>query len=108
MAKESRTLREPGSDPAKRDARVEAQKEKIQGRFLTKGGNGVATAVTATATDVTVALNLPEPNTNYGVLVTPNWDTTVFVTDKTIDDFVVNFGTAAPADATIDWIVFRA
>lgn len=77
-------------------------------RFLTNGGNARGVAVTATATTVAVTFATPEPDTSYGVVATANWGTTVFVTNKATTGFTINFGTAAPANATVDYIVFRS
>ncbi len=44
---------------------------------------------------------------DYSVLCTPNYNTTCFVTDKTSTGFTLNFGTAAPTGAKVDWIVVR-
>jgi len=92
----------------KRDMKAEAQTRVLYSRFLTKGGNGVATAVTAAAVNVTITLPLVEVDALYGVVAVPNWSTTVYVTNKTTTSFKINFGTAAPASSTVDWIVFRA
>jgi hypothetical protein len=48
-----------------------------------------------------------EPDIAYGVTVTPSWLTTVAVTAKRRDGFDLSFGTAAPANATIDWLLVR-
>jgi hypothetical protein len=48
-----------------------------------------------------------EPDHNYAVVATPSWPTTIWVTDKTTTGFVLNFGTAAPAGATVQWLLFR-
>lgn len=89
------------------DARYLAKIRTLVQRFLTKGGNGTETPVTATATDVDVTLPLVEADAGYAVVATPNWDTTCFVTDKTTTGFTINFGTAAPASAVVDWSVIR-
>jgi hypothetical protein len=68
---------------------------------------GVNAPVTAGATSILITLPVTEPNNNYGVNVTPNWNTTVWVTGKTTTGFTVNFGTAAPSGAMIDWHLFR-
>jgi hypothetical protein len=47
-----------------------------------------------------------EPDTNYSVFVSASWNTTWKVTAKRTDGFDLEFGTAAPVGATIDyWIV---
>lgn len=48
-----------------------------------------------------------EPDTSYGVIVTPSWLTTVRVTSKTTAGFTIDFGTAAPSGATVDWFLVR-
>lgn len=48
-----------------------------------------------------------ETDANYGVIVTPSWGTTAWVTNKATSGFTINFGTAAPANATVDWILMR-
>ena len=88
--------------------REDAEFRVMRKRALTRAGNGIATAVTATATTVTITLPKTEDDANYGVVAVPNWGTTVFVTGKTTSQFVINFGTAAPASATVDWLTFRS
>lgn len=95
------------SDLPQRDLRQEAQAAELRNRYLTHGGVGTA-SVTLAATSVTVTLVLEEVDALYGVLVTPNWKTTFGVTAKTTTAFTVDFGTAAPASASIDWITFRS
>ena len=68
----------------------------------------MATSVTQTATSVSVAFSRAEPDADYGVHATPNWGTTVWVTDKTATGCTVRFGTAAPANATVDISIFRS
>ncbi len=48
-----------------------------------------------------------EPDARYAVLVTPNWNTTCFVSNKATTGFTINFGTPAPAGAMIDWFMVR-
>jgi hypothetical protein len=78
-------------------------------RFLTPGGVGVAVAVTAAAVAKAIAFadGKKEADANYGVLATPSWGTTVWVTAKAKTGFTLNFGTAAPANATVDYAVLR-
>lgn len=81
---------------------------RLQQRFLTNFGNRPAVAVTAAAGTVAVAFPRAEADALYGVSVTPNWGTTAWVTAKTTTGFTVNFGTVAPANATVDIITFRS
>ena len=57
-------------------------------------------------TSATITVN--NNDTNYMVLATPSWETTVWITNKTNTNFKGNFGTAAPAGAKIDYIVIYA
>jgi hypothetical protein len=48
-----------------------------------------------------------EPDDNYAVVATPNWNTTIWISDKETTGFTVNFGTAAPPGAVLQWLLFR-
>jgi len=48
-----------------------------------------------------------EIDANYAVVGTPSWNTTCWVTNKATTGFTINFGTAAPAGATVQWLLFR-
>lgn len=89
------------------DARTAARKRRLEQRWLTLGGNRVAVAVGNTDTDVVVTLAPQEFDANYGVLATPSWDTTVWVSGKQVDEFTLNFGTAASGAQSVDVVVFR-
>lgn len=80
----------------------------IQVRHLTSLGNLVDQPVTVGAVTLALTFTRSEGKPSYGVVVTPNWLTTVRVTTKTINSFTVDFGTAAPANATIDLCTFRS
>ena len=68
-------------------------------------GNNVAVAAAATSLAVTLPQTLP--STNYAVYVTPQWNTTVWITGKTSTGFTINFGTAAPTGGSyVDWVIF--
>jgi len=69
---------------------------------------GILTSVPEGATSIIVSLPLTEPDTSYGVLVTPWWLTTYRISSKTTTSFTVEFGTAAPTGGSyIDWFLFR-
>ena len=70
-------------------------------------GRGINVAVTQGATSIAITFGTPLSDANYGVAVTPNWNTSVWVTGKTATGFTINFGTAAPAGATVDWMIRR-
>lgn len=48
-----------------------------------------------------------EWDTNYNIIITPSWITTVAVTAKRQSGFDVAFGTPAPFGATFDWVLIR-
>ena len=68
-------------------------------------GNNVAVAAGATSLAVTLSVTLP--STNYAVYVTPQWNTSYWITGKTTTGFTINFGTAAPTGGSaLDWVIF--
>lgn len=81
---------------------------RLQVRHLTSLGNLVDQAVAPGAVTLAVTFTRSEGKPSYGVAVCPNWLTTVRVTTKTINSFIVDFGTAAPANATVDILTFRS
>lgn len=89
------------------DIRYERQQNIIRRRVLTLGGNQIAVPVTSTHTTVAVTFGQPEVDTAYGVAACPNWGTTVWVTSKATTGFTLNFGTAAPASASVDFTTYR-
>ncbi len=56
-----------------------------------------------------VCPNQYEIDADYGVMITPSWDTTAHIApaDKTTTQFTITFGTAAPAGGTVDWLLYR-
>jgi hypothetical protein len=67
---------------------------------------GGSATVGANLQTVTVTLPATAPSANYFTSIAPNWNTTFWVTGKSIVQFVVYFNTPAPADGTgsIDWM----
>lgn len=51
--------------------------------------------------------SMQEPDAHYAVIVTPAWNTTVWVTDKATTGFTVHFGTAPSSDSSFDWFIVR-
>lgn len=89
--------------------RAEQEQRVIRYRVLTRAGNGVAAAVTAGATTLAVTLPKTESGSDYGVVATPGWATTVWVTGKSTTSFTLNFGSAAPGGgSTVDYFTFRS
>jgi hypothetical protein len=91
------------------DLRLDRQLRVLLRRFLTQGGVGVSVPVTAAAVTIAIAFadGKNEPDTIYSVLVTPSWLTTFRVTAKAKTGFTIDFGTAAPANASVDYAVVR-
>jgi hypothetical protein len=68
---------------------------------------GLNISVPNAAGSVVVTLTIAEPDTNYAVVIETNWGTTHFITAKLKTGFTANFGTAAPASATMSWMIIR-
>lgn len=66
---------------------------------------GVQVSVTQGTTTKTVLFSANMIDVYFDVFIMPNWNTTVWITGRTIYGFDISFGTAAPANATIDWWV---
>jgi hypothetical protein len=67
-----------------------------------------AVRVNSGATSVDVSFSdfcPPQPDDNYAVFVTPTWNTTYSVTNKTTTGFTVNFGTPPLGDGYIEWFL---
>lgn len=62
-------------------------------------------SVTSGASSITI--NNTTPDSSFSVSVAPSWNTTWWITGKSYAGFTVNFGTAAPTSATIDWEITR-
>lgn len=78
-------------------------------RWFTAAGNGVGQAVTTGSTSVAITFARQESDIDYGVVVTPSWATTVYVTNKATTGFTANFGTAPSGSAgALDWAVNRS
>jgi lysophospholipase L1-like esterase len=66
------------------------------------GGFGTAPNVTVTQGATSVQVNMNEVDTTYTITVSPNWNTSWWITNKAYNGFTVNFGTPAPVNASID------
>jgi hypothetical protein len=91
-----------------RDAQTQAEYSTLRRRYLTKAGSGVSAPVAGGATSLSVTFLRQEPNVVYGVSCTPSWDTTVWVTGKSVSGFTIQFGTAPAGAETVDWMTFRS
>ena len=81
----------------------------VEGVYITFSNNirGYNVAVSASATSQVVTFGTAHSDANYAVFCTPNWNTTCYVTNKTVNGFTLNYGTAAPAGQLVDWFVAR-
>jgi hypothetical protein len=68
---------------------------------------GIAAAVTSGQTTLAITFATAQADANYAVLCTPNYATTCYVTNVATTGFTISFGTAAPANATVNWLVVR-
>ena len=68
---------------------------------------GIDVSVPAGGTELQVTFGQAEENATYAVSVTPSWMTAVAVPTKTAEGFTVQFGTAAPEGARVDWVIVR-
>ena len=80
----------------------------LRRRYATPGGTAVNVSVPTSATSIGITFLRPEPDTSYGVTVTPSWPTTVSVSVKVVSGCTISFGTAAPANSRIDYTIFRS
>ncbi len=90
------------------NTREQEQVRRLRIRYATSGGCGVQIPVTATTTTATVTFDREEADTNYGVHITTSWLTTSAVTVRTTLSFTCTFGTVAPANALLDFSIFRS
>jgi len=68
---------------------------------------GKNVGVEAGATSVSVTLPVPEADGDYAVFIEQSWLTARAVTKKTATGFSVQFASAAPEKATLDWMILR-
>ena len=81
---------------------------RLRARHLTAAGTMVAVEVEESATSLVISFARAEPDTRYGVLVTPGWQTDVWVTDKAAAGCTIHFGTPAPPNGgLVDILTFR-
>lgn len=99
----------PLAAPASISAQVpDIRRARLERRFLTPAGTLVGKAVTMAAANVAWTFARAEGDANYGVVAVPNWATTTYVTAKTVTGCTINFGFIAPANATVDALLFRS
>ena len=80
----------------------------MRGRDIFFGGDNLPSCrgrdilVPATSTFIDVSLPHIELS-SYTVKVSPQWDTTYWISNKTATGFRINFGTAPTVDSYLDW-----
>lgn len=72
-----------------------------------KNLRGKNVAVVANSTTVTIKFPTPEADADYAVFIEQSWLSNRAISDKTPDGFTVTFDKAAPAKATVDWMLVR-
>lgn len=80
---------------------------RLRVRHLTAAGTLVAATVAESSTSLEVSFVRAEPDTRYGVLATPDWQTAIWVTDKTTAGCTLNFDAPAPSGSHVDILTFR-
>lgn len=88
--------------------RDQMRRQQMERRYITQAGTFVQQAVGNGSTTVTITFDREEADTRYGVVATPTWATTCYVSARTTTSCTLTFGTAAGANATVDVVVFRA
>ena len=89
------------------DVRSDQQLRVVLARWLTRGGTYPNLAVGTGVATFALTFTLAEPDASYGVLITPQWGTTAWVTNKTTTGCTLNFGTVSPVGGTVDVAIFR-
>ncbi len=73
--------------------------------ITTRGNKNISVGLNATSISVVFASS--EADTSYEITTNPSWNSTTWYTSKTTTGFTINFNTAAPAGATVDWHIER-
>jgi hypothetical protein len=77
------------------------------GEVFVRQVSGINATVLLGASTTTIIFGTAQPDTSYGVLVMPSWSTAFWYSGKTTAQVVVNWSVAAPANSTMDFIIFR-
>lgn len=88
-------------------ATSEVQLNIIRVRTLTLAGNALLD-VLAAAPNATFTFPRQEVDVRYIAVATPSWNTTVYISSKTVDDCVFTFGTAPAGAETLNVIIMRS
>ena len=78
--------------------------------YMKKGATRInpsgTVSIPAGSENYTIGLNAGVPSSNFSISITPSWLTTYKVMSKSKAGFIIGFGTPAPANATVDYVVF--
>jgi hypothetical protein len=85
---------------------IQGDLEVSTGLIKGNANNRGISSVVAKDTFITdVIFETPRANTDYAVVVTPNWLTDLAVIEKRSDGFKIQFLNIAPAGAKVDWVI---
>jgi hypothetical protein len=85
---------------------IQGDLEVSTGLIKGNANNRGISSVVAKDTFITdIIFETPRPNTDYAVVVTPNWLTDLAVIEKRSDGFKIQFLNIAPAGAKVDWVI---
>lgn len=68
---------------------------------------GFTLVVKANQANVAVSCHLERVDGEYVVVANPSWNTTWWITEQTMESFVINFGTPPTVDSDVWWMLIR-
>ena len=68
------------------------------------GNDNFRGEVTVTANATTLRVDKTWETTPVSITITPSWNTTAWVTEKSTTGFTVNFGTPTTTDTNVNWL----
>lgn len=71
------------------------------------GNIGINVAVIASSSSLSITFPTAESDANYGIQITPSWNTSFWISAKLATGFTVNFGTPPASAGTLDWSIRR-
>jgi hypothetical protein len=77
------------------------------GEVFVRQVSGINAAVITGASSTTITFGVAQPDTSYGLLVLPSWNTSYWYSGKAVGSVIVNWGTIAPVGSTFDFIIYR-
>jgi hypothetical protein len=75
--------------------------------FILMEDKGINEAAANGSTTKTVALNVAQTATDFGIIATPAWNADIRVTAKTVNSFTVTYTDPGVGGSTFDWILVR-